>query len=298
MRILSARVGPPSDWPAMSSQPFRLSPSRRAARRALFVTLPVAALGAVALTAGAQDTSAVRRPAAATVVPAPARDSVKPAVAAAGPAAPASKPAAPATKPATAPTVVPAGAPTTSELPESDLANEYVQRAVSLYELGKDDAAIAEYRRGIAADPLDSDTWFGLADLLHELGRDTQAIETYTLALSTIEHAPELRLPFAQLLMEKHRKAEAIKVLQRGIELDPDASADMKTLLGNVVLGALDDSMAVASDSSAAAAKPAAGAPAATPAAAKARKTTTRKPRKKLCKLFCPGTLDPAAPKP
>ena len=115
-------------------------------------------------------------------------------------------------KPAT-PTPVPA--PSTPEIPPNELANAFVQRAVSLYEQGKDEAAIVEYKKGLASDATDSDTWYGLAELYRELGRTRQAVETYSTALTTIEHAPELRVPFAQLLMTLHRKTEAIKEIGR-----------------------------------------------------------------------------------
>jgi tetratricopeptide (TPR) repeat protein len=179
---------------------------------------------------------------------------------------------------------------------------------VTYYEQGKTDAALAEYRRGLVNDPMDSDTWFGLAELLHELGRTKQAIDTYTLALTTIEHAPELRLPFAELLLESKKKADAIKVLQKGIELDPDASAEMKSMLGKILVGELDETNVLA----ASAAAPDAASPAATPGAksttpattaksgataSKSKQLSTKK-RKKLCKLFCPGAFTPVAPKP
>lgn len=293
------------------SRIFSVVPSGRAAARPALILAVLVAASTTAPVAAAQDTTAAAKPAPASVTstvttstivaPAPRTDSASraalpPASTPKTPSPAATSVAQPASvKPLTSPTVVPAGAPAAAEAPADDLANAYVQRAVSLYELGKDEAALAEYRRGIAADPLDSDTWYGLADLLHELGRDKQAIETYTLALSTIEHAPELRLPFAELLMANQRKADAIKVLQRGIEIDPNASADLKDMLGKVLYGVLGDSTNVA-------ATPAAVAPVAdtlkkTPAT-KAKSKTARKKRKPLCNLFCPGTLDAVAPKP
>jgi tetratricopeptide (TPR) repeat protein len=163
---------------------------------------------------------------------------------------------------------------------QTDLANPFVQRAISLYEAGNLEPAIAEYRRGLGNDPLDSDTWYGLAELYHEMGRTRQAVDTYTLALATIEHAPELRLPFADLLLEGKRRTEAIKVLQRGIELDPDASADMRALLGNVLVGVLDDT----------------GSRSGVATVAKGTRRAPKPKRKKLCKLFCPGTIQPVVP--
>jgi tetratricopeptide (TPR) repeat protein len=171
----------------------------------------------------------------------------------------------------------------------SDEANEYVQRASALAEAGKTDAAIAEYRRGIAKDPLDLDTWYGLAQLYHDLGKDKQALDTYSRALDVIQHAPELRLPYAELLIANRKSAEAVKVLQKGIELDPDASADMKGMLGQAALGILDDSTNAAAV--------AAGAAAAPPKAVVAKATTSSSKsaphtkKKKLCKRFCPGSF-------
>jgi tetratricopeptide (TPR) repeat protein len=268
----------------------------RIARRILRAALHLASLGVATSIASAQDASAAARPLTGPVAPATKDSARKDAVKVSAPTTPpavavAATTPAPAPRvaaPSVAPTATPAGSAADVAAPQAELANAYVQRAISLYELGRDDEAIAQYRKGIANDPLDSDTWYGLADLLHELGRDKQAIETYTLALTTIEHAPELRLPFAELLMANHRKPEAIKVLQRGIELDPEYSAELKTMLGNVVLGVLDDSMPVATVNG--------SAKVAAPVKAKAR--VDRKKRKKLCKLFCPGTLDPAVPKP
>ena len=191
-------------------------------------------------------------------------------------------------------TPAPVTVPSAAEIPANELANAFVQRAVSLYEQGKDEAAIVEYKKGLASDATDSDTWYGLAELYRELGRMRQAVETYSTALTTIEHAPELRVPFAQLLMSLHRKTEAIKVLQRGIELDPDASDEMKAVLGNVVLGVLDENGNPKADADTArgTAAPAKG------ASGRSRTKVDRKKRKKLCKLFCAGAFDPVAPKP
>jgi hypothetical protein len=179
----------------------------------------------------------------------------------------------------------------------TELANAYVQRADSLYQARKVDAAVAEYRRGLVHDPTDIDTWYGLAELYHSEGRTKQAVDTYTLALSTIEHAPELRVPFATLLLESKRKAEAMKVLQKGIEVDADASAEMKTMLGKIVLGELDETNAGAeTPTDAGEAKVADGSKpgvSAAPSTAKAKAKVAPKKRKKLCKLFCPGTIQP-----
>jgi tetratricopeptide (TPR) repeat protein len=163
-----------------------------------------------------------------------------------------------------------------------ELANEYVQRASALYDDGKIEQALAEYRRGISHDPMDSDTWYGLAETFHALGREKQALDTYALALTMIVHAPELRAPYAELLLANKKRDEAIKVLQRGIELDPDNSETLKAMLGTTALLSLDDSSAApaASVKSELKALPAKPAP---PGAKKAAPVK----RKKLCKLFC-----------
>ena len=161
-----------------------------------------------------------------------------------------------------------------------------MQRASVLYEAGKVEAALAEYRRGISHDPLDPDTWYGLAETLHTLGREKQALDTYALALTMIVHAPELRAPYAELLIANKKRDEAIKVLQKGIELDPDADA-LKTMLGTAAVMSLDDTSvaAVAASSGNAALKPTAATAAKTPAAPGAKKVPVKK--KNLCKLFC-----------
>jgi tetratricopeptide (TPR) repeat protein len=192
--------------------------------------------------------------------------------------------------------VQPTGAATApAEVP----LNPGVLRADSLFEAGKHDLAVAEYKRAIGRNPTDSDTWYALAEAFFELGRTKEGVETYSLALTTIEHAPELRIPFAERLIKAGRKGEAIKVLQRGIEIDPESSEEMKGLLGSVLMGALD---AAAQPDAPAGAGAAAG-PGRTPAAGKAATAsrgstrTANKKRKKLCNLFCPGTF-PVTPKP
>ena len=192
------------------------------------------------------------------------------------------------------------------KLDSAELANAYVQRADSLYQARKVDAAIAEYRRGLVHDPMDIDTWYGLAELYHQEGNLKKAADTYTLALSTIDHAPELRLPFATLLLESKRKGDAMKVLQKGIEIDSTANGEMKSMLGRIVIGELDETNVVAlADETADATAPSADgkraagstkSPTVTPGARKPR--AAPKKRKKLCKLFCPGTIQPSGSKP
>jgi tetratricopeptide (TPR) repeat protein len=172
----------------------------------------------------------------------------------------------------------PAAAPADSA---AELANEYVQRASALYDEGKIEQALAEYRRGISHDPMDSDTWYGLAETFHALGREKQALDTYALALTMIVHAPELRAPYAELLLANKKRDEAIKVLQRGIELDPDNSETLKGMLGTTALLSLDDASVTP-----AAPKPEFKPMAAKPAPPGAKKAAPVK-RKKLCKLFC-----------
>ena len=124
-------------------------------------------------------------------------------------------------------------------------------------------------------------------------------METYTLALTTIEHAPELRLPFAERLVKAGRKGDAIKVLQRGIEIDPDASEEMKALLGGILMGALDAAAQPdkpASASGAGAAGKSAGGDKSASTSRRAASRVQNKKKKKLCNLFCPGTF-PVAPR-
>lgn len=166
-----------------------------------------------------------------------------------------------------------------------------MQRAVSLFEQGKPEAAVIEYRKGLKENPLDSDTWFGLANLYHDLGKDKLALETYAKALTVIDHAPELRVPYAELLLDMKKKAEAVKVLKEGIALDPDAAGGMRALLGQAVL---DDDTTV-SDSS-----KEGGTVISEPRKKASKPRSKPKPtqRKKLCKRFCPGSLEDVAPKP
>jgi tetratricopeptide (TPR) repeat protein len=181
-----------------------------------------------------------------------------------------------------------------------------VQRAVTLFEEKKIEPALDEYRRGIRKDPLDEDTWYGLAETLHEIGRNKQALETYALALTFITHAPELRAAYAELLISNKRNADAMAVLQKGIEIDPE-NIGLKAALGTAALSALDDSSpsptttsakAVAAKTEPAPTPAATGAATAAPgevtaptgdakAAAPTAKKTTQVKRKKLCKLFC-----------
>ncbi len=164
-----------------------------------------------------------------------------------------------------------------------------MQRAVSLYEKGQVEAALAEYRKGIKNDPLDSDTWYGLAELLHEMGREKQALDTYATALTMIEHAPELRLPYAELLMGNKKRDEAVKVLQRGMELDPEFTNEFKTMLGAIAVGALDQPAETPKADAAASGTRVASA---TRSAAKGKvKTTVHQKRKRLCRRFCAASL-------
>jgi Flp pilus assembly protein TadD len=175
-----------------------------------------------------------------------------------------------------------------------------VQRAVSLYEQGNVDAAIAEYKKGIKYDPTDSDTWYGLAELYRELGREKQALDTYATALTVIIHAPELRAPYADLLLANKQKSEAMKVLQKGIEIDPDASAELKAKLGDIALGVLDEpTTAPAPAPVESLASPTRAAPAATASASKTAKPKPRvNKRTKLCRRFCAESFRGLAPKP
>lgn len=193
----------------------------------------------------------------------------------------------------------PASAP--AEAAPVEVVNLAVQRADSLYQAGQHEAALSEYRRAIAKDPMDSDTWYALAETLHEMGRTKQASETYTLALTTIEHAPELRVPYAEMLIKTGKKAEAIKVLQRGIEIDPDASEEMKALLGGILMGALDAAAQPEGSAGGVASSSAGSAVPRSPVAGKAApaRSSSRlqnKKKKKLCNLFCPGSF-PVAPR-
>lgn len=175
-----------------------------------------------------------------------------------------------------------------------------MQRAVTLFEQGKPEAAILEYKKGISHDPLDSDTWFGLANLYHDLGKDKLALETYSKALSYIEHAPELRVPYAELLIDNKKRVEAVKVLKEGITLDPDASAGMKALLGRAAMSELDDAAVTSPGNEDTASESASGGSSTKSASSKkaAPKRKAKAPaRKKLCKRFCPGSLDDLAPK-
>jgi tetratricopeptide (TPR) repeat protein len=177
-------------------------------------------------------------------------------------------------------------APAAKDSATSEDANEYVQRASALYEDGKIEPALAEYRRGISHDPLDPDTWYGLAETLHTLGREKQALDTYALALTMIVHAPELRAPYAELLIANKKRDEAIKVLQKGIELDPDADV-LKTMLGTTAVMSLDDtSVAAAPQATLKPSTVAAVSAAKAPGAPGAKKGAPVK-KKKLCKLFC-----------
>lgn len=173
-----------------------------------------------------------------------------------------------------------------------------MQRAVSLFEQGKPEAAILEYRKGLKENPLDSDTWFGLANLYHDLGKDKLALETYAKALTVIDHAPELRVPYAELLLDMKKKAEAVKVLKEGIALDPDAAGGMRALLGQAVLD--DDTSASDSSKEGGASSAADGAGSSEPRKKSTKPKSKPKPtqRKKLCKRFCPGSLEDVAPKP
>ena len=211
---------------------------------------------------------------------------------------PAAPPRPPSAAPSSALTVLPTGS-ATPPAPTEVAVNAGVLRADSLFEAGLTDAAIAEYKRAIGRSPMDSDTWYALGETFFELGRTKEAVETYTLALTTIEHAPELRLPFAERLVKAGRKGDAIKVLQRGIEIDPDASEEMKALLGGILMGALDAAAQPDKPAAASVAGPAGKSAGGDKSASTSRRAASRvqnKKKKKLCNLFCPGTF-PVAPR-
>lgn len=169
-------------------------------------------------------------------------------------------------------------------------ANAHVQAASRMLEQGKVGAAVGELLQGVREDPTDIDTWVSLGDIYRQTGKTKLALETYAKALNVVSGAAnELRVPYAELLYRSRKKDQAIEVLKKGIELDPDVSADLKSLLGRIIIDDMsvgDTGDAVASD----APEPSKTEKAATKAKSASPKISMKK-KKRLCKLFCPEDL-------
>lgn len=171
-------------------------------------------------------------------------------------------------------------------------ANAHVQAASRMLEQGKVGAAVGELLQGVREDPTDIDTWVSLGDIYRQTGKTKLALETYAKALNVVSGAAnELRVPYAELLYRSKKKEQAIEVLKKGIELDPDVSSDLKSLLGRIIIDDMsvgESTDAVASDA------PEPSKTEKVAAAPKAKSATPKisvKKKKRLCKLFCPEDL-------
>jgi tetratricopeptide (TPR) repeat protein len=83
------------------------------------------------------------------------------------------------------------------------------------------EAAIAAYRRAIAAKPARQDARINLGRLLHELGRFEEAERVYRDALANGDDDPLLFYNLGVLLDDMDRKQEAIQAYEAALQEDP-----------------------------------------------------------------------------
>ncbi len=108
--------------------------------------------------------------------------------------------------------------------------------ALALATAGDDKGAIETYARALAVDPGDPVTHFQLARALARTGRADEALAQYTEALRLRPAYPEAHDNLANLLADRGRAEEAIGHYEESLRLQPD-NAVARYNLGNVLLG-------------------------------------------------------------
>lgn len=106
---------------------------------------------------------------------------------------------------------------TLARIPEADRdpATLYLMAKADVG-LGRKDAAIAQLRRAVEADPALTQAWTDLGELLEEKG-DLAAAETcYRKMLSLGEDSPEVRTRLVRVLIRQKKVAQAVKFLEEG----------------------------------------------------------------------------------
>jgi tetratricopeptide (TPR) repeat protein len=103
--------------------------------------------------------------------------------------------------------------PAASALPDTDTGAHTEADAA--------EAAIAAYRRAIAAEPARRDARINLGRLLHELGRFEEAERVYRDALANGDDDPLLFYNLGVLLDDMDRKQEAIQAYEAALQEDP-----------------------------------------------------------------------------
>src|SRR5437763_1247810 len=97
-------------------------------------------------------------------------------------------------------------------------------RAQALHEIGKLEAAEAEYRRAAALAPRAPEIRFGWATVLADLGRLAEAAATYRELLALDPDSAEAHFNFGTVLRDLGQLAEAAAEFQRALALKPDTA--------------------------------------------------------------------------
>ncbi len=94
-------------------------------------------------------------------------------------------------------------------------------RGQMLFQLGRNDEAVAQFRRAIELQPYHFDPHYQLARVLHKQGQIDEAIAEYQQTLRYRPGYPTVYNPLAELLQKRGRIEEAIAVCVEGTSLHP-----------------------------------------------------------------------------
>lgn len=94
-------------------------------------------------------------------------------------------------------------------------------RGQMLVRLGRNDEAVAEFRRAIELQPYHFDPHYHLAKILHKRGQIDEAIAEYRQTLRYRPGYPTVYNPLAELLQKRGRIDEAIAVCVEGTSANP-----------------------------------------------------------------------------
>jgi arylsulfatase A-like enzyme/tetratricopeptide (TPR) repeat protein len=100
-------------------------------------------------------------------------------------------------------------------------------------ESGQFDLAANHFRSALAVDPDRQTSLLGLANAHHGMGRDDDAVKGFRRVLAESGGSSRAALALSQILLERDQVAEAAKVLEDAIKLDP-AAALLLNALGEV----------------------------------------------------------------
>jgi len=110
--------------------------------------------------------------------------------------------------------------------PEEFAAWEWMNKGVSLANLGRREEAIRCYDRALEIDPRDADAWYNKGVSLADLGRRDEAIHCYDRTLEIDPRYAKAWYNKGNSLDNLGRREEAIRCYDRALEIDPrDAKA-------------------------------------------------------------------------